>query len=253
MEERSAGLKVDRLKQILEMVNRRKRVALAEIEQMLEVSRITVQRHLVELEARGLIKRFHGGAMSLDFSENISDHDVKKTINVDVKRSIAAKAAKLVKPGMVIGLDASSTVHYLSEQILATGVTAVTCGIDTFTNLAQSTGVTPILTGGRLNRQTKNLAGPETIEALRRYHYDLVFISAEWFDPKRGFFDPYDDEAQVKRALIESASKVAMLLDSSKIGSRGGVRVASIDEVSCMITDNPSDRRLKSVFGSKLS
>ena len=234
------------------MVNQRKRVALADIEATLAVSRITVQRHLVELEERKLIRRFHGGAMSLDFSENLSDHTIKKTINVEIKRAIAVKAAALVKPGMFIGLDASSTVHYLSEQMFPSNVTAVTSGIDTFNSLSQNTGITTILSGGRLNPQTKNLAGPEAIETVRRYHYDLVFISAEWFDPKRGFFDPYEDEAQLKRALIVSASRVAMLLDSTKIGSQGGVQVAAIDEVSHMVTDNAQDRRLKGIFGSKL-
>ena len=246
------SLKVDRLRQILDMVNARKRVALSEIEESLSVSRITVQRHLVELEKRGLLKRFHGGAMSLNFMEPLVDHSFRKTLNIQSKRLMAAKASRLIEQGMYIGLDASSTVYYLSEELMVPEVTAVTCGMDTFANLTKKGSVTPVLCGGRLNRDTGNLSGVEAVETLRRFNFDLIFISAEWFDPERGFFDLYEDEILVKRALIAAARKVVMVIDGSKIGARGGMQMCAADEVSLLITDEPSDRRLKNVFKGRL-
>jgi len=248
----SSPLKVDRLKQILDLVTSKKRVALSELESLLAVSRITIQRHLVELESRGLLKRFHGGAMSIDFSQNLTDHAIRKSINVEAKKALAAKAVSLIKPGMYVGLDASSTADYLSEQILPSGITIVTCGVDAFLNLSKMSDVNPILSGGRLNRATSNLSGPEAVDIIKKFHYDIAFISVEWLNPARGFFDLYDDEVQVKQALMAAASRVAMLVDQSKVAEKGGVRVCGIDDVSYLITDDPANKQLKNLFKEKL-
>jgi len=246
------SLKVDRFKKIITIVSSSKSISLFELEKMLNVSRITVQRDLVELENRKLIRRFHGGAMSLDYSEKLYNHEQKKSVNVSGKKEIAAKAVSLIKEGTFIGLDSSSTVYYLSETVFAGNVLVLSCGIDAFKNLAVRDDIRAVLAGGRMNKMTNTLSGPETIAMIRKFHFDVVFISAESCMPTLGFFDPHEEEVLVKRALIESSNVTVMLLDSTKITSVSGIKICDMDEVDYVVTDKPDYKGLKKIFRDKL-
>jgi DeoR/GlpR family transcriptional regulator of sugar metabolism len=246
------ALKIDRFKKIINIVNSNKRISLSHLEEMLNASRITIQRDLVELENRKLLRRFYGGAMSLDYSQDLYDHDLKKTVNVAAKKKIAAKAASFIKEGSYIGLDSSSTVYYLSEIIFAGNVLVVTCCIDTFKNLANRDDIQVVLAGGRMNKKTNTFTGPETISLIKKFHFDAVFISAESCIPDKGFFDPHEEEVQVKRALIESSNKTIMLLDSTKISETRGIKICDIDEVDCVITDKPEKTDLRKILREKI-
>jgi DeoR/GlpR family transcriptional regulator of sugar metabolism len=246
-------LKIDRLKKIIGTVNSNKRISLLQLEKLLSVSRITIQRDLVELENRKLLRRFHGGAMSLEYSEDLYDHDVKKSVNVAAKKIIAAKAAPLIKEGAYIGLDSSSTVYYLSETIFAGNVLVFTCCVDSFKNLLNRDDIQVVLAGGRMNKKTRTLSGPEIIEMIGKFRFDLVFVSAESYIPEIGFFDPHAEEVQVKRALIESANQTVMLIDSSKIAATAkGIKVCDISEIDYLVTDKPEKSGLKNIFNDKI-
>jgi DeoR family transcriptional regulator, fructose operon transcriptional repressor len=247
------SLKIDRFKKIINTVNASKRISLLQLEKILAVSRITIQRDLVELENRKLLRRFHGGAMSLEYSEDLYDHDLKKSVNIAAKKLIAAKAAPLIKEGYYIGLDSSSTVYYLSETIFAGNVFAFTCSVDAFKNFLGRDDIQVVLAGGRMNKKTHTLSGPEMIEIIRKFHFDMVFISAESCIPEIGFFDPHTEEVQVKRALIESANQTAMLIDYSKIArTANGIKVCDIQEVDYVVTDKPEKSGLQTIFKDKL-
>jgi DeoR/GlpR family transcriptional regulator of sugar metabolism len=245
-------LKIDRHKHILQAISDRKRVSLSELESMVNASRITIQRDLVELEDRHLLRRFHGGAMTKEYAGNFYDHSVRKTVNVDVKRKIAEKAVQLVHTGSHIAMDASSTVYYMSECMFPENVHVVTLGVDTFSRLSEQSRMELILAGGRLNRMTNTLSGPEAVEVIRKYHFDLVFISAEALVPGFGFVDPYADEIMVKRALMESSEKSVILLDSSKIYHTAGLKLCAADDVDYLITDSPSDKELRKTFKGRI-
>jgi DeoR/GlpR family transcriptional regulator of sugar metabolism len=240
-------LKMDRQSRLLRLVAARQQVTLAEMEQELAAPRLTIQRDLVELENNRQLKRFHGGAMSLALHRRY-DPAVRKQVNVEGKKKIAVKAVRLFQPGSCVGLDASSTVYYLSEQLLPPSVFVLSCGLDAFKNLAANRDLQAALCGGRLNRDTSTLTGPEAVESIRRFRFDQVFISADAYIPGRGFFDPFAEEVEVKRALMASARRTVMLLDTEKIADRGAIKICGESEVDCLVTDNPAHPELKQHF-----
>ena len=246
------SLKVDRLKHILSLINSKKRISLTELEKMLNTPRITVQRDLVELENRKLIKRFHGGAMSIDFSSDFYNYDQKKSIQVEAKKKIAAKANALLHKKTAVCLDSSSTVYYLSETIFPANLLVLTCSIDAFNNLSNRDDMQVVLAGGRLHRKTATFYGPEMLAMIKRFHFDCAFISAEAFIPGRGFFDPHEEAVAVKRALIESSDSTVVMIDQSKIETGTGVCVCENSEVDIVITDQPDKSQLKKIFKDRL-
>lgn len=246
------SLKVDRLKHILSLVNSRKRISLAELENTLKTPRITVQRDLIELENRNLIKRFHGGAMSIDFSNDFYDFDQKKSVQVEAKKKIAAKANALLQEKSAVCLDSGSTVYYLSETLFPANLLVLTCSIDAFRNLSNREDLQVVLAGGRLHRKTATFYGPEMLAMIRKFHFDCAFISAKSFIPGRGFFDPHEEAVAVKRALIESSDSTILMIDDSKVVNSTGICVCENSEVDLVITDNPENSPLKKIFKDRL-
>ena len=252
MTPKSPSLKIDRLKQILGLINSRKRISLTELEKTLHAPRITVQRDLVELENRKLIRRFHGGAMSIDFSSDFYNYDQKKSVQVEAKKNIAAKANKLLHEKAAICLDSSSTVYYLSETIFPANMMVLASSIDAFRNLSSREDVQVVFAGGRLHRKTATFYGPEMIAMIRQFHFDYAFISAEAFIPGRGFFDPHEEAVAVKHALIESSEKTVMMIDTSKVKTGSGIRVCDSDDIDFVVTDNPGTSPLRKIFKNRL-
>jgi DeoR/GlpR family transcriptional regulator of sugar metabolism len=252
MSRTAAPLKVDRHKQILAIVNTQKRISLMDLEAVLRTPRITIQRDLVELENRSLLRRFHGGVMSNDFSGDFYNYDMKKNVRIESKKKIAAKANRLLRENSTVCLDASSTVYYLSETMFPANMTVLACSIDAFKNLSNRDDLQVVLGGGRFHRKTATLYGPELIAAIRKFHFDMAFISAESFIPGRGFFDPHEEEVAVKRALIESSENTVLMIDSSKFAPAAGIQVCENDDITWVITDSPDMASMRKMFRNRL-
>jgi DeoR/GlpR family transcriptional regulator of sugar metabolism len=248
----TSSLKVDRHKKILALVNSRKRVSLVDLEELFGTPRITIQRDLVELENSGLMRRFHGGAMSNDFSNDFYNFKQKKAVNVTAKKKIAAKANALLADKRAVCLDASSTVYYLSETIFPANLLVLTCSIDAFDNLTKRNDLQVVFTGGRLHPETATFYGPELLSMIKKFHFDIAFISAGAFVPGRGFFDPHEEAVAVKRALIDASDSTVVMIDNSKAVPGPGICVCENEEVDFVVTDDQDQSPLKKVFKDRL-
>ena len=76
----------------------------------LKVSAATVRRDLDLLERSGVIRRVHGGAVSMENRLDESLFEDKTSQAVREKRCIAEAALKFIEPGDTIYLDGGSTV-----------------------------------------------------------------------------------------------------------------------------------------------
>ena len=247
--------KVDRHHKILELLAAEQRALLPDLEDLIEASRITIQRDLVELEERGLIRRFHGGAMLSSYDLAPLAHGKRMSINQDAKHRLAAVAARQIRPDTFIGLDASSTVYHISDATLPANLTIVTSGLDTFVNLQTASpglGIQPIVTGGRFQPETHTLVGPDAVRAIASYHYEAFFFSAYSVIAGGGVYEDSEENTEVKRAFSERSDRRILLLDQSKFGHRGGVRICGLDEVDLVITDGRPGIELEETLEDRL-
>jgi DeoR/GlpR family transcriptional regulator of sugar metabolism len=102
-----------RLKQILEELQAKGGVRLAELSETLVVSEMTVRRDLDALEREGLIERVHGGAVLAHRGTEEPGFEKKALREQPEKSAIAEHAARLVKPGSAIALSAGTTTWSL--------------------------------------------------------------------------------------------------------------------------------------------
>jgi DeoR/GlpR family transcriptional regulator of sugar metabolism len=229
-------LAAERRQLILERLGRDGRVVAAELGESLGVSHDTVRRDLQELAEAGLLRRVHGGALPpVMVSANFW---VRQRDAPTAKLALARAAAKLVRPGRVIILDAGTTNERLARELPPElEATIFTNAPPVALALATHPRVDVHLLGGRLDKAGLAAVGSATVEAVRRLRADLCFLGICSVHPELGITGDDSDEAYVKRAMIESAADVVGLVTADKLGTSSPFFVAPASELTHLIVD----------------
>lgn len=230
------------------------RVEVTELAARLSVSEDTIRRDLRALEAQGYLQKTHGGAVALD-TPHLS-WAVRSRVVPQAKASIAAAAARLIEPGNTVIVDAGSTTLEIARRIPTRlggqPITVITNSLDIAAALEAQPGINLIVTGGEWNPHLRHLVGPSTLECLRRHRADLVFLGTCAVHPRAGVTATYPPDAEVKRAMIESANRAVLLADHTKIGEITPHLVAPLEAIDTIITDAESDTTALETAGAKV-
>jgi DeoR/GlpR family transcriptional regulator of sugar metabolism len=238
---------------IAELVRRQGFMSPADLAQRFDVSEMTIRRDLAELAMRGEIQRIHGGAIAdvpppeEEAGRPFGGEAVRQQ---EAKRRIARAALRQVRPAQAVALDAGTTTL---ELALALGAAAIPVRL--FTNnlrvagLPMGEGAEVYLLGGRLRENERSLGGPVAVEQARRLWFDTAFLGVSSV-ATQGFFDSSIEEAELKRLLIERATRRIFLVDSSKFGTMALVQVAALNQCDLLVTDAPPPRPLAEAFAA---
>jgi DeoR/GlpR family transcriptional regulator of sugar metabolism len=88
-----------------------------------------------------------------------------------------------------------------------------------------------------LRRLTGSYVGPASVRMIREHFADKLFLSVTGVTRNGVLTDADELEASVKAAMIEQAKESVLLLDASKVSTRGRQAVAPIGSVSLVIAD----------------
>jgi len=205
----------------------------------LGVSEATVRRDLVDLEARGLIRRTHGGAMPLAQITSDFSNSERLGRNAAEKARIGKVAADLVADGDAVFLDAGTTVLQVASQLAhRKGLTFVTNGTDIFGCLSGAGVPRLFVTGGEFNDFNHSLTGALAADAIRRFNVDKLFLSVSAVDLRRGQIAiSHPALAEAQRAMIEIAQEVIVVADHSKFTRNALTVIAPLEAVDRIVTD----------------
>jgi DeoR/GlpR family transcriptional regulator of sugar metabolism len=144
----------------------------------------------------------------------------------------------MVEDGEAIALDASTTALALAGQIKSRReLTVITNGLVVAMALLEAPGVTVLMPGGFLRRDSASLTGSEGGEFVKQFNFQKGFFGAKGLTLEEGLTDVNSDEVVVKREWVGHTRRVIAIVDSSKWGRVGFASFASIDQVDCIITD----------------
>lgn len=225
---------------ILEYIKKNDYVDVNYLKDVLNVSEMTIRRDLTKLEEENKLIRVHGGAISRQ--KEMYEAPLKKRIksNYREKDLIGKYAATLVEEGDVVLLDASSTVATMIKY-LNISCTIITSNITVALDLVENENINVILLGGHLRKSALSLVGYETIDMLAKYNVDKVFLSSKAIDIEHGVSDATVEEAEVKKAMINSSKTIYFLMDSTKLNKCTFYNVCKIDKVYNLITNAPKE------------
>lgn len=239
----------DRLAKIRQAVRRDKKVVVADLSDKYGVTEETIRRDLEKLENEGIVNRTYGGAV-LNMS-NITEHiDYlrRSQTNKEAKVEIARLARDVIPKRAAIGADASSTVMETVNLLRdREGITVLTNSVKIVREL-DTAALTIISTGGLINKTTFSMQGNIVRKILNDYYVDIVLISCTAIDLAGGVFDSNEEEAELKRILVEKGKKIILLVDHTKFYKMAFARLMGFDRVDMVITDREPSEEWKKVF-----
>lgn len=212
------------------------------------VSESTIRRDLDKISDDGMIRRTYGGAVILDNLSNDLPMMLREHENTDAKNVIVRTAVKYITNGATIILDTSSTVTAMIPLLNAfEGLTVVTNGIKTCYLLNSYSKITTFCTGGKLREHNMSLVGMTACQRLNEINADIAFISCRGLSADKGVTEASEEEAQIKKSMINAASKTILLCDTSKLDKVFMNRVCDIDKLYTVICDKPLDEKYKKI------
>lgn len=236
------------------------RASVTDLAERFSITTETVRRDLAALEAAGSVRRVHGGAVSPDRFSTTEESILERTVQRQPEKIRIAEAALALIPqgraGSIL-IDAGSTTEALAELLAArtagatTGAAAsdaelvvITHALPIAARLSGEPGIALHLLGGKVRGITQAAVGQSTVEAARRIRPDIAFIGTNGIHAAFGLSTPDPEEAAVKAAFVQSARRIVVLADSSKLDAETLVQFASLKDLDTLITDSKPSREL---------
>jgi DeoR/GlpR family transcriptional regulator of sugar metabolism len=227
----------ERQQQILAHLNKNGRASVSELSQMFGVSEVTIRADLQMLTAQDLIVRTHGGAVLVPRVPELS-LTLRRQLQVDEKERIGAAAAEFVANGDAVFLDASSTALALANALRQQrDLTILTHSLVVAQSMLNAPGVSLVMTGGTLQRETVSLMGTDGLVVLNKYNIKTGFFGAHGLSFPEGLTDVSPGEADVKRAVVAMCRQVVALIDATKWGRVGPASFARPEDLNVIVTD----------------
>ena len=226
---------------MLEYIKAKNKVSIKELSQLFSnVSLMTIHRDLENMEKRGLIDRVRGGAWYRDDQANREpSFNVREVANRDLKERIARKAVKIIPDGSSVFIDSGTTASALASLIENIPLSIITNSPTIAMNLANKKFINVMLCGGTLEKKNLSLYGSAAVQTLEKINIDIAFVVASGFSKESGFTCGNDGETVIKNLICRKAHSVAMLLDSTKIGTVLPFTFATEDDIDYLICDKP--------------
>ncbi len=230
---------------ILGLARREGRVDAGALAEQLRVSSETIRRDLTVLERQGLLRRTHGGAIPLQRLGFDPVLVTRASTMVEEKTRIGKAAVDYLPAEGSILIDAGTTTAALAESMPADrALTVLTGALPTALSLAGKENLTVLMPGGAIRKRSLCSVGPWAVRDLNEVCVDTAFMGTNGLSIERGLTTSDQAEAVTKRAMIESARRVVVLCDHSKIGVDDFFRFGSLSEVDVLITDADLDADL---------
>ena len=233
-----------RHERIMQMLSRDRMVEVAALAEALDVSAVTIRSDLDALERRMVLRRIRGGAIAVRPARFERPLDLPSEGFGEAKERIGAMAARLVRRGETIVLDAGSTALAMARALPddLTDIVVITSSLDIAIALEAHPGASVMVTGGTLkktgrNQRARSLVPPFASLVLDQLNADCAYLCCAGIDAERGFTNAHFEEVETKRAMLRCARRAVMLADHGKIGHVAGARIAATTEISTLVTD----------------
>ena len=201
------------------------------------------------LDDQGLLRRTHGGALSLNTVEPAFNE--RMAANIDSKREIGRLAASLVPSKATVIIDFGTTAFCVAEALVNhTGLTVVTAGLQAANFLAGRNGNDVYLMGGQLQASEGATLGRDSTQMLERYFADFSFIGAGAISPHPWLMDFTREAAELRALMLVQARHAVVLADHTKFNRMATHQVNNFERTAYLITDKKLDTKTAQPFNA---
>ncbi len=232
---------VKRKIKILDVLKEKESIDVETLTTLFGISKVTARGDLDDLHKKGLVIRTHGGAMLPEnlnlvrvLSNTLKEHE-------NEKYAICKEALSFIHPDMNIIIDSGSTTIHLAKLVHSIPLSVITNSVLVLTELMNSEQVELFVAGGVLRKASLSLMGDPSSYFFSQIHADVLFLGSSGFSIDKGVSCTNIIEAQTKKQMIEHASKVVLLADSSKLEKMFIAHVCDWEKIDYFITDSMSE------------
>ncbi len=232
----------ERHRLIGELLRHRAEVSVEELTEACEASGATIRRDLEVLAANGVLRRIHGGARSLIIRGENPGYGHRELEDQSVKARIAATVAGLLRDREHVWLDSGTTATEIARTLRGRELTLMPMSVRSLhavTDDDPHAGQRPalLLPGGSLVPGELCFRGPLAEANIRSLRFDTAVVTPCALNLKDGLLAHDLEDAAVKRAGLESATRVIVACAGSKWNASAVALVAALDTVSVIVTD----------------
>lgn len=226
----------ERLEDIAQLIQKVKKVTVAELCERFRVSEVTIRKDLDKLQKRGVLLRTHGSAVLAEDQNLLQTFSQRAIENVRAKAGIAQRACRMIKEGYNVLIDSGTTTLLLAKMLDDIEVGIVTNSIAILNELMHRRRGDLTMLGGTIIEWNYATIGPQTLHLLDMINVDITFLGVAGFD-NRGYTCQNAVEAIVKKKMLERSKTGVVLADSSKYGRAAFSTFAQVSDVDVLITD----------------
>ncbi len=212
----------------------------------LGVAEMTVRRDVNALAREKRVIKTLGGVQTAGAPKQFYESELQQRMgqNAWEKRAIALQAMLEIKPHQTIFLDGGTTSLALSKALASSKkrLTVVSNSALVCLELGNNPRIVVVGIGGQFDHSSQSFVGPTTEELAGRFFVDMALFSTKGVVIAEGTFESSIANLRLKQIIAEQASKVVLLVDHSKFGTRSLCRVLEMRQINQVITDSKTSK-----------
>ncbi len=228
----------ERMAKIVEITNQREIVTVDELFDLVDASRATIRRDIKRLAENGLIRKTHGGVMSISMGGATEPPlRVKSSLHIEEKKRIAVKAMEYLADDDFVILDSGTTILEFAKLLDdRKKITVVTYDLLVAMEIAKNTSIDLMMIGGALRKTYYSFYGFFAETMLRQFTANKAFIAVDSVDLRQGLMSYTTDDIAIKKHIVDTSKEVILLCDHSKFDNHSYIKVCDLSCVDRVIT-----------------
>lgn len=226
----------ERQKRIEDYLLKTEFASLDELSEQLDASVSTVRRDLSVLEAKGTVRRTHGGARVVNPRSDEFTFSARDTHQLAEKEAIGKACAELILPNQTVIVDAGTTAYHVARHLESKTPQIITNSLPVANLFSAANKLEVVVSGGVIYPRLGVLVGPLAVEAFSKIRADVAIMSAGGLTLE-GISNSHGLLIEIQRAMIQAARKVIFCFDHTKCGRQSLSRLCDLDDVDVIVTD----------------
>lgn len=226
---------MERWNRILNLLADEKKIEVARLAQILEVSQVTIRKDLMQLEQKGIVQREHGYAM-LNQSDDMNH---RLAYHYETKQKIAQLAISQVQDHETVMIESGSCCALVASALVKErkDVTIITNSAFIADYVRKEGNARIVLLGGEYQKESQVNVGPILRRCLDVFYVDKLFIGTDGFSEVAGFTGSDYMRGEAVRDMAQHAKNVIVVSESEKFGKQSLVKLLDLDQITEVVTD----------------
>jgi DeoR family transcriptional regulator, glycerol-3-phosphate regulon repressor len=236
-----------RQQEIVQLAREQGRVDVDSLAERFDVTPQTIRKDLNDLCERGLLQRFHGGAVVASGVANYG-YEARRQLATEEKRLIGIKAASLIPDSSSILINIGTTTEQVATALRNRhGLLVITNNTNVINILLGCAGIEVIVAGGVLRHSDGGIVGEAAVDFIRQFKVDYAVIGTSAIDEDGSLLDFDYREVKVAMAILGCARHTILVADSMKYARTAPVRIGHISEIDFFVTNEPPPAALSAI------